>query len=92
MSYKKGDVAVITSPPRLAEEPEGTVYFDEGDVLDIVQGTDEDGDVFAVRRSDGKPQLIAAACLTPFSKIADDPNIEWVDGIHDYVHEEGNDE
>ncbi|AUV62012.1 hypothetical protein KIV63_gp32 [Mycobacterium phage SWU2] len=91
MTYKTGDVAVVTGPIRLADGSP-MVFFASGDVVDILRGEDEDGDVHAMRRSDGLDQYIWGKSLTPFNKIADDPNIEWVDGIHDYVHEEDDDE
>ncbi|AEJ92380.1 hypothetical protein TIMSHEL_53 [Mycobacterium phage Timshel] len=90
MSYKTGDVAVVTGPLRLASGSPW-VYFAEGDVVDIVRGEDEDGDVLAVRRSDGLDQYIVGTSLTPFSTVAEDPEIDWGQ-VHDYVYQEGDDD
>ncbi|QKO02448.1 hypothetical protein KIV64_gp40 [Mycobacterium phage DroogsArmy] len=90
MSYKTGDVAVVTGPLRLSSGSPH-VYFAQGDVVDIRANTDADGDVLAQRRTDGLEQYILATSLTPFSTVAEDPEIDWGQ-VHDYVYQEGDDE
>ncbi|AGK87530.1 hypothetical protein M045_gp51 [Mycobacterium phage HINdeR] len=92
MSFKVGDVVVVGEQPTIQGDPH-SVFLTPGEVGDVIEHEEpsEPGSVRVKGRHSGLPQWVDVSCLTPFNRIADDPNIEWVDGIHDYVHEEDND-
>lgn len=88
--FRKGDLAVVTGPLKMTRDP-GRVFFDSGDVVEIIYGTDAEGDVVASRRSDGLQQFIDSESLTPFEGIAEDLGVDWGE-VHDYVWEGDDDE
>jgi hypothetical protein len=87
--FNKGDVAVVTGPLRIAESGTGRVYL--GEVVDIVIGTDEYGDVRTIGRSSFKEQYIDSDSLTSYDEVVADLSINWGE-IHDYVYPGGDDD
>lgn len=86
-----GELAVVTGPiVSCGGDPfDGLV---DGEVVKVIGGLDEDGDVYVYGYESHQHWYIALASLTSLSVVQADENVGWgdlldPDYIHDYVFE-----
>jgi hypothetical protein len=92
---QRKDLAVITGPLRMAGYPAVDCALAPGEVVELVDEVEEDGNVLVYGHESDRSQYIDVASLTPISEIQDDEDIEWgaeddqyvrLCSTHDYVY------
>jgi hypothetical protein len=94
---RRKDLAVVTGPLRMAGYPAVDCALAPGEVVELVDEIEEDGNVLVYGHESDRTQYIDSGSLTPILEIQDDESVEWgaedeqyvrLCSTHDYVYAE----